>query len=993
MNIAQPLAFGTLLRRHRIAAGLTQEELAERARISRRSIGDLERGVAHRPHKDTVALLAEALSLSPQDWSGFVAAARQLGTVRESSAAPDATSSAPFVGRTRELTLLERHLAGEGPPVLLLAGEPGIGKTRLLHEAVLRATGYGLRVLQGGCQRCGGQEHYAPLLGALEHHIRRQPRTQLHAELHGCAWLVRLLPELAEGPVEPLPAWTLPPEQERRLMFKAVARFLANVAGPAGTLLVLDDLQWAGPDALDLVATLARSAPEVPLRIIGAYRDTEMQPPDPLSVTLADLAQAGLVVRHLLGPLAPQEAAQLLEGLLEGLDDGRTVLRKRLLQRAGGVPFFVVSCVQGLRSGSLGTGAGVGSREREGVPWDLAHTIRQRLATLPEAARELLGAAAVVGRVVPRMVLVGVATQPEREVLAALEAACHARLLEEEEGDVYHFAHDVIREVIEADLGAARRTMLHRGVAEMLEAGPDEPPLELLAYHYARSGVQDKAVLYLERAGDHALAQRAHAAAEGYYQDVVTRLDGLGRAQDAAGAREKLGQVLFTMGRYDAALEELERAAATYRAIGKLERLGRIMAHIGRVHAARITGEEGVRRLQPLVESLEASGAAHGLAMLCTALAHLFYSTSRFSEQLAAAERAVDLARAVGDDHVLAEAEGWSGRAFFQMGRDAEARQVLQEACQVAEAAGDLVSLRRALLTLVEVYRDGGELDMARLYVERALEVAQRQGDPAQIAFLTSHRGTIAIFTGHWDEARMDCERALAVSQQLGTSWVAPYAPLALGHLCMAEGQWEAASRYLEEAAKIRSRYLHARRRAQWLLAGRDLLDGQPAAARARLIPLLDRPGLQEQPVTLLLPMLAWAHLELGDVAVAAEMVKQAIARAEAQHHRLALVDALWVQAMVATRQGCWAEAARALAEGLALAQRMPYPYAEARLLHIYGLLHAGKGKLEPARERLEAALAIFRRLGARKDVERTAQAIADLGQRAAEPAALSHGP
>jgi predicted ATPase len=228
-----------------------------------------------------------------------------------------------LVGRALELAVLERHLRAEQttdgtPRVLLLSGEPGIGKSRLLQEAVHQGVAEGLTVLAGGCHRQGSQEPYAPLLDALAQHVHAQAPGRLRAALVGCAWLVRLLPELATEPIEPLPAWTLAPGQERCLMFEAVVRYLTNVAGSAGTLLVLDDLQWAGRDALDLLATLARSAAEVPLRVLGAYRDTEVQPHDALSVMLADLAHAGLAARRLLGPLAPPEAQELLNGLLAG---------------------------------------------------------------------------------------------------------------------------------------------------------------------------------------------------------------------------------------------------------------------------------------------------------------------------------------------------------------------------------------------------------------------------------------------------------------------------------------------------------------------------------------------------------------------------------------------------------------------------------------------------------------------------------------------------
>lgn len=154
---------GDLLRHHRIAAGLTQEELAERAHLSVRGIADIERGVTRAPRRDTVALLAEALHLVSQERHAFEAAARHLDRrsrpphtqqLRSNPAAGPA-----LVGRARELRLLDRHLAGEGPPLLLLAGEPGIGKSRLLAEVAWRGEAAGWRVLQDGCRGRGGRNH------------------------------------------------------------------------------------------------------------------------------------------------------------------------------------------------------------------------------------------------------------------------------------------------------------------------------------------------------------------------------------------------------------------------------------------------------------------------------------------------------------------------------------------------------------------------------------------------------------------------------------------------------------------------------------------------------------------------------------------------------------------------------------------------------------------------------------------------------------------
>jgi tetratricopeptide (TPR) repeat protein len=185
----------------------------------------------------------------------------------------------------------------------------------------------------------------------------------------------------------------------------------------------------------------------------------------------------------------------------------------------------------------------------------------------------------------------------------------------------------------------------------------------------------------------------------------------------------------------------------------------------------------------------------------------------------------------------------------------------------------------------------------------------------------------------------------------------------------------------LEESSHLAERNsdLQLQRLAQLPLAEIHVREGRAAAACACLAPLLDRPGLEERDAVLLLPTAAWAYLELGDAAHAEVLVAQAVRRARAWRFRPTLVEALRVQALLLSRREQWMAAAHALDEALALARRLPYPYGEARVLQVYGQLHAGRGEQEAAREQLEAALAIVRRLGARKDVERTERAIANL--------------
>ncbi len=842
--------------------GVLQEELAERAKLSDRGIRKIEGGESI-PDPTTIRVLADALDLSPERRAIFEAAVkreraerRHARTIAVEAAGP---SRSPLIGRERKLELLDRHLMGGGPPVLMFAGEPGIGKSRLLDEAAARAPEHGLRVLHGSCQRRDAEAPYAPLPDALMRYINTLSPPRLRADLRDCAWLARLLPELADALPEPPSAWPLPPGEERRLMSVALARFLDNVAGPAGTLLALDDLQWAAADALALLAWLVQPAhaTTVPLYVVGAYRDSEARPGDPLAEALADLAHRRLVAHHTLTPLAAPEATQLLDGLLTGAQgEGEAVdaaTRERVARRTGGVPFFVVSYAQALRTNTR-TEDSAGA-----VPWDVRQSLRQRVAALPRPAQTMLGAAAVAGRRVSRALLVSVLARPEDEVLDALEDAAHARLLVEAGPDTYQFAHDVIREVVESGLSAGRRTMLHRRVAEALERAQGERPAEALAYHYGRGDAPEKAVLYLELAGDRALARYATEAAEAYYRETAQRLDWLERPRDAARVREKLGEVLRTVNKFDDALTVLDEALEVYRAAGDQLGLGRVTAQIGHVHLDRGTPDQAMARVLDMLTYLEDNEAWQGLAALYMTLALFFVAGGRYQEQLFAATRAIELAHKAGDAGIAANAEASRGHALLLLGRLDEARAVLAAAIPPAEAVGDLDCLTATFGNLAAAHMWQGEFAQSRRFVEQAIAAAERLGNAVLIMVAKLRRAILALYAGDLARAHADLDWVAPLDERIGGAWVFAYPVIALGVAYAIEGDWERAEQYLERGSAVAAPLggIEASRRAQTWLAERDLREGRPAAARDRLTPLLDREGLHELDVTTLLPLLA----------------------------------------------------------------------------------------------------------------------------------------
>jgi tetratricopeptide (TPR) repeat protein len=581
-------------------------------------------------------------------------------------------------------------------------------------------------------------------------------------------------------------------------------------------------------------------------------------------------------------------------------------------------------------------------------------------------------------------VLVGVTAQEEAAVLDCLDAAFAARLLEERRagrGERHAFAHALIGQALYAEVPRYRLRRLHLRAGETLErlrAAHPEAWAEL-ARHFLAAGEEERATRYAILAGDHAASLYANAEAVQHYRAALELLATTGAAAEVARLREKLGNVLRRLGQYDAALEVLEQAAETWEEDEDLESLARVLFTISHVHSPRGTAQQGLARLQPWAERIEAGASPGAQVALYEGLAQLLFACGRFEEYLTATEQAEAHLRTLGDARALARVTYEHGNALQLLGRLGEALERLEEAIRLAEVVGDDEHLSLALGEKALVHHLRGEFEMGERLFRRAIDLAERVGNPHLTDLNVFMRNWLFISMGKWDEVRRSLERTLVSTDG---HWGGSTRLLIRGNLQRHMGDWEQAARSLDEAISLFEPYgdLQGQRGASRVRAVLDVLEGNPDAARARLVPLLDRPGLEECDVTSFLPVLAWAYLELDDLPHAEQTIEQALRRARAEELRLFLVVALWVQALILTRRQEWDAAASALEEGLALARAMPYPYAEALLLHTYGRLHIQRGEGAEARERLEAALASFRRLGARKDVEQVEQLLSTLG-------------
>jgi len=379
----------------------------------------------------------------------------------------------PFVGRLEEHRQLVAAFRAPAPQLVVISGEAGIGKTRLAEEFAAWAAAQGAEVLRGRAFEAGGRLPYQPLVDALR---ARVAAINAPEDLLPDAWLAelsRLLPELRERYPD-LPAPGGDDDLARTRLPEAVARLLRGLAQRAGgpVLILLDDLQWADAASLDMLAYLARrpAAEALPLLVLATARAEALAPSQPLAGWLAGLARDVPLTRLAPGPMSADDVTQLLHGL--GLAEGDTAeLSAWLAAETRGQPFFMAETLKALAA----SGWPPKVPARGLLPPGIREMILARLTGLLPAGRELLAAAAVLGRPASFDELGAVAGLDDAAGLTALDAALAARLLVEAgEPRPYLLAHDQIREVLLAEAGQARRRVFHRRALSAL--APAAPP-------------------------------------------------------------------------------------------------------------------------------------------------------------------------------------------------------------------------------------------------------------------------------------------------------------------------------------------------------------------------------------------------------------------------------------------------------------------------------------------------------------------------------------
>ena len=432
------------------------------------------------------------------------------------------TGPGPFVGRGRELeglvSVWQTALAG-GMHAVLIAGEPGVGKTRLAGEWSRQAYEQGAVVLYGRCDEDLGAP-YQPFAEALRSLVPCLGAKRLRG-LRGVEALLALVPGLTDVLPDLATPTRADPDTERYALFDAVVALCELASASAPVVLILDDLHWAAKPTLLLLRHLLRFGDHAHVQIVGTYRSTDLDRSHPLAAMLADLhrsASSGTANRIQLSGLDEDDVTAYVAEA--GYDDEE--LARALASVTGGNPFFLIEALRHVDE----TG---GVWDPSTLPQGVRETVSRRLSRLSAETNTALAAAAVVGS---RFALDLVEQVVDQDLVDAFDEACKAGIVIEEPGGRYRFNHAIVRQSLLAELASVRRMRLHQRIAKTLEtqAGADDELLAELAYHYfecAWAGNAAKAVLYCRRAADQAMARLGYEGAAELYDRAVHALEEL----------------------------------------------------------------------------------------------------------------------------------------------------------------------------------------------------------------------------------------------------------------------------------------------------------------------------------------------------------------------------------------------------------------------------------------------------------------------------------
>ena len=705
----------------------------------------------------------------------------------ESPLSPDALASGTFVGREEEMQelteVLERAIGGRGRLVMLV-GEPGIGKTRTSMELARLAVARGAQALIGRCYESQGTPPYLPWIQAIRGYVRSHNATELQTDLGpGAVDIATMVPEVRQRLLElPLPP-AVEAEQARFRLFDSVSTFFRNASRRQPLIVVLDDLHTADRPSLLLLEFLAREISTARLLVLGTYRDVEVSRRHPLYLTLAELTRENLFDRKVLRGLDQEGVRRFVEATAKTMPPSEVV--DAVYAQTEGNPLFVTETVRLLDDEGIFEGqAPEAARDRRlRIPEGVREVIGRRLDRLTEACNETLTVGSVIGREFSLDELGRLfEEQTSDELLVVLEEALGARVIEELPRALgrYQFTHALIRETLADELSMTRRGRLHQRIAmAMEELYSDSLPSHLgqLAYHFfeaAQAGDPHKAADYCSRAAESAMAHVAYEEAARLYDMALQTIEGSDAVDEAQRTKllVSIGRAQVKASDYEAATRTLERAASAARALGSSEGLaGAAIALAETRWRPGYSGEPVVPVLEEALAALPKRDSAIR-ALVLAGLARCLTMSERLDSARSYSDQAVEMARRLNDPPTLTLAfrtAGFLGVAGRGLGVNSfrNNRAVQDEMLELSKELGDKDTFLEVCTWRVFDLLELGDIPAMKAVMAQVEEAVKDYRVPHWVYLVALWRVIRAMLEGRFEDAESYAQDALREGMRL----------------------------------------------------------------------------------------------------------------------------------------------------------------------------------------------------------------------------------
>ena len=668
----------------------------------------------------------------------------------------------PIVGRARELEVFrqafDRMLTGTRQ-LVLIGGEPGIGKTRCAQALADVAEDQGALVLWGRCHEEAGAPPYWPWVQILRSYVEASSLDEVRLNMGAATReIAALVPELLDASQQPeQTSNTLADAGAVRFRtFDAVRQFLQQATQQVPVTLVLDDLHWADAPSLSLLEFLIQEAPRSRLLIVGTFRDVDTSRKTPLHHTLGALGRDAEVQRVHLGGLSQRAIEEVAENLCE-VSLPRAAI-ELIHQRTDGNPLFAIELIKVLIDESAGAGTAITASPAR-IPAGVHETIGRRLSRLSDRCNELLSVAAVLGRqFTVREVAASTDTQIHH-VLAGIEPAVQAGIIQcnGDPSESYQFTHVLIRETLYEELPAVERLRLHGRAGDALlsvHGQYSEHDLARIAHHYYQSaalGGADKAVVFAFRAAERAVRVCAYEDALLHYSHVIEVLEKVGRLHDENLARAYIlkGCALRQLGQVQESIEALLEAVSRTRVIGSAGMLVDVLAFLS-MSARHLERQNFIPLLDRTLALLpEDDPVSRAKALATRAFAQRSLPDQTGIQSMVA--EAIDVAYRSGDATARCACYQLAMMALRGSPETLERRLAMgREYTGVAGSTGSGDLMADACHWQILNYFESGQIDELEALLDHYDSLSAARSGLHQYQ-AGAHRITLALLRGNWD--------------------------------------------------------------------------------------------------------------------------------------------------------------------------------------------------------------------------------------------------